>query len=41
MIHSCVFEYNKKHVSVENYAHKYDLSKVPTVDTTLEWPSDS
>ena len=33
-------EYNKKtaHVSVESYAHKYDLSKVPTAGTSLEWP---
>ena len=41
-------EYNKKtsdviraHVSVENYAHKYDLSKFPAVDHLLNWPSDS
>ena len=41
-------EYNKKtahviraHCSRENHAHKYDLSKVPTADTSLEWPSDS
>ena len=41
-------EYNKKtahviraHVSVENYAHKYDLSKVPTAGTSLEWLPDS
>ena len=36
-------EYNKKtahvisaHVSVENYTHKYDLSKVLTAGTSLE-----
>ena len=36
-------EYNKKtahvvraHVSVENYAHKYDLSEVPAAGTSLE-----
>ena len=41
-------EYNKKtahviraHVSVENYAHKYDLSKVSIASTSLEWPPDS
>ena len=41
-------EYNKKtahvirpHVSVENYAQKYDLTKVPTAGTLLNWPSDS
>ena len=25
----------------ENYAYKYDLSKVPTARTSLEWPPDS
>ena len=41
-------EYNKKtahviiaHVSVENYAQKYDLTKVPTAGNLLNWPSDS
>ena len=41
-------EYNKKtaHViraycSRENYAQKYDLTKVPTEGTLLNWPSDS
>ena len=41
-------EYNKKtahviraHCSRENYAQKYDLTKVPTEGTLLNWPSDS
>ena len=39
-------EYNKKHVirahcSRENYAYKYDLSKVPTAGTPVNWPKDS
>ena len=41
-------EYNKKtahviraHVSVQNYAQKYDLTKVPTAGTLLNLPSDS
>ena len=41
-------EYNKKtahviiaHVSAENYAQKYDLTKVPTAGNLLNWPSDS
>ena len=34
-------EYNKKHVSVENYAHKYDLSKWSVTDHLLNWLPDS
>ena len=41
-------EYNKKtsdviraHVSVENYAHKYNLSKFPAAGSLVNWPSDS
>ena len=41
-------EYNKKtahviraHVSVENYTHKYDLTKVHAACTSLEWRPDS
>ena len=31
----------KRHCSQENYAHKYQLSKVFTADTEINWPSDS
>ena len=41
-------EYNKKtahviraHCSRENYAHKYDLTSVPTAGTPVNWPKDS
>ena len=41
-------EYNKKtahviraHCSWENYAHKYDLTSVPTAGTPVNWPKDS
>ena len=41
-------EYNKKtahviraHVSVQNYAQKYDLTSVLTAGTPVNWPSDS
>ena len=36
-------KYNKKtaHLSVENDAHKYDLSKWSAADHLLNWPPDS
>ena len=32
--------WDSSQVSRENYAQKYDLRKVPTAGTFLEWPSD-
>ena len=41
-------KYNKKtahviraHCSRENYAHKYDLTSVPTAGAPVNWPKDS
>ena len=31
----------KRYCSEENYAHKWELIKVPTVNTLLKWPSHS
>ena len=31
----------KNHCSKENYAHKYQISSVPTSGTPVDWPKDS
>ena len=31
----------KAHISTENFAHKYQLSKFPAAETSVNWPSDS
>ena len=43
-----LLEYEKKtadvvkaHISTENFAHKYQLSKFPTVGNSVNWPKDS